>query len=130
MEAKDRLIFPLDVSTSAQALQLVSLLDQHVGVFKIGLELFVANGPKIVEQIAEETAAGIFLDLKLHDIPATVQGAIQHACRLKGVNFITVHCVPKLMEAAVSAASARVKILAVTVLTSLDTSDLLALGIR
>jgi orotidine-5'-phosphate decarboxylase len=130
MNAKDRLIFPLDVPNIKQAQRYVTQLGEHVGVFKVGLELFVAEGPSAIETIADSTDAGIFLDLKLHDIPATVQRALRSASYMDRITFVTVHCDPSLLQAVVSEMSDRVGVLAVTVLTSLDVSDLLTMGIR
>ena len=132
MHAKDRLIFPLDVPTALEARKYVGLLGEHVGVFKVGLELFVSEGPSVVDRIADFTDAKIFLDLKFHDIPVTVQGAIRSASSLRRANFVTVHCDQghRLLEAVVDEVPDRTKVFAVTVLTSLDASDLLALGIR
>jgi orotidine-5'-phosphate decarboxylase len=127
--AKDRLIFPLDVPNAAHARKYVRLLGNHVGMFKIGLELFVSEGPSIVDEIADLTDAGIFLDLKFHDIPATVQRTIRSASCLRRTRFITVHCDPGLLETVVAIVSDPTKILAVTVLTSLDSNALLSLGI-
>ena len=130
MIAKDRLIFPLDVPDADQARKHVRLLGNHVGVFKIGLELFVSEGPPVVDAIADMTEAGIFLDLKFHDIPATIQRTIRSGSCLRRANFVTVHCDPSLLEAVVEEVPAHTQVLAVTVLTSLDTEALLALGIR
>ena len=130
MIAKDRLIFPLDVADAQEARKHVKLLGEHVGVFKIGLELFVSEGPPIVDSIADLTDAGIFLDLKFHDIPATVQQAIRGGSCLRRANFITVHCDPNLLEAVAAEVSEQTKVLAVTVLTSLDSNQLAALGIQ
>lgn len=130
MIAKDRLIFPLDVPDAQEARKHVTLLGAHVGVFKIGLELFVSEGPPIVVTIADLTDAGIFLDLKFHDIPATVQRAIRSGSCLRRANFVTVHCDPSLLKAVVEEVDDHTKVLAVTVLTSLDTEALLSLGIR
>ncbi|MGD8508960.1 MAG: orotidine-5'-phosphate decarboxylase [Syntrophobacterales bacterium] len=130
MIAKDRLIFPLDVPDAQEARQHVELLGEHVGVFKIGLELFVSEGPAIVETIADLTDAGIFLDLKFHDIPATVQQAIRSAYCLRRANFITVHCDPGLLAAVAAEVPEHTRVLAVTVLTSLDGEQLAALGIQ
>ena len=130
MNAKDRLIFPLDVPDADQARKYVRLLAKQVGVFKVGLELFVSEGPSIVDAIADLTEAKIFLDLKFHDIPATVQRAIRSASCLQKASFITVHCDPLLLEAVVNVAADHLKILVVTVLTSLDSKALLSLGIR
>ena len=130
MNAKDRLIFPLDVPDAAQARKYVRLLGNQVGVFKVGLELFVSEGPSIVDAIADLTEAEIFLDLKFHDIPATVQRTLRSSSCLQKVSFITVHCDPVLLEAVVSEVADHVKILVVTVLTSLDSKALMSLGIR
>ncbi len=130
MNAKDRLIFPLDVPDVDEARKYVRLLADRVGMFKIGLELFVSEGPSAVDSIADLTDAGIFLDLKFHDIPATVKRALRSGSCLRQANFITVHCDPGLVEAAVAEVSDHTKILAVTVLTSLDTDALLSLGIQ
>jgi orotidine-5'-phosphate decarboxylase len=129
MTAKDRLIFPLDVPDAGEAARLIALLGNHVGVFKIGLELFVAAGPSVVERIGGLTRAGIFLDLKLHDIPETVRRAVRALPRPDRVTFLTVHCDPGLLAAVMEEVSPPTKILAVTVLTSLDSAQLLALGI-
>jgi len=129
MTAKDRLIFPLDVPDVGEAARLVALLSDHVGVFKIGLELFVAAGPSVVERIGGVTSAGIFLDLKLHDIPETVRRAVRALPCPDRVTFLTVHCDPGLLAAVMAEVSPPTKILAVTVLTSLDSTQLLALGI-
>ena len=130
MIAKNRLIFPLDVPDAQEARKHVTLLGEHVGVFKIGLELFVSEGPQIVDTIADLTDAGIFLDLKFHDIPATIQRAIRSGSCLRRANFVTVHCDPSLLKAVVEEVDDHTKVLAVTVLTSLDTEALLSLGIR
>lgn len=130
MIAKDRLIFPLDVADAHEARRYVTLLANQVGVFKVGLELFVSEGPSIVDAIGDLTEAGIFLDLKFHDIPATVQRAIRSGSCLQKADFITVHCDPGLLAAVVAEVSDNTKILAVTVLTSLDSTALLSLGIE
>ena len=128
-KAKDYLIFPLDVKTYDEAIQYVELLKEHVGIFKVGLELFVSIGPKILNTIKERTEAGIFLDLKFHDIPATVKSAFL-AASAHGVTFTTVHCDEGkgLLHSVVENNPSGVKILAITVLTSLDTKNLKALG--
>ena len=90
-EAKDRLIFALDVPDTATAVRYVRALDGVVGLFKVGLELFVGEGPQVLKAIAEHSSAEIFLDLKLHDIPATVRGALMSAAK-HSVRFVTLHC--------------------------------------
>jgi orotidine-5'-phosphate decarboxylase len=129
MHAKERLIFPLDVPDGKEAERYIKLLRDSVGFFKVGLELFVAEGPDILKMISEHSGAKIFLDLKFHDIPATVQKAQESANRL-GATFITVHCDEGLsvLSAATEGASKNTQVLAVTVLTSLGPEDLIAAG--
>jgi len=129
LEAKKRIIFPLDFQELGTALQWVELLKDYVGMFKIGLELFVKYGPKAVEELKKRTELPLFLDLKLCDIPNTVSQAVKSAEAI-GVDFITVHTLSgrQALESAVEAANDRLKILAVTILTSLDKADLLELG--
>ena len=100
--AKDYIIFPLDVPTVAAAREYVELLTDDVGMFKVGLELFVRSGPEIVKLIQGCGPAGIFLDLKLHDIPATVSGAMKVIADFC-VRFVTVHCgeSPAMLQTAV-----------------------------
>ena len=86
---RSRLIVALDVPDRAAALQAVDRLSGHVGYFKLGLEIFTREGPRLVEEIRGR-GEKIFLDLKLHDIPNTVRGAVRSACRL-GVQMLTVH---------------------------------------
>ncbi|MBC8459865.1 MAG: orotidine-5'-phosphate decarboxylase [Deltaproteobacteria bacterium] len=126
---KDYLIFPLDVPTYQEAIRYVEILKEHVGLFKVGLELFVSVGPKILRTIRERSEAGIFLDLKFHDIPATVKGAFL-AASAHGVTFTTVHCDEGegLLRSVVENNPSGTKILAVTVLTSLESKNLKELG--
>ena len=128
-----RLAFALDCPDWDSALNAAQQVAPHVGVLKIGLELFVREGPKAI-QLGQHLGCETFLDLKLHDIPETVERAVANACEL-GVRYLTVHASggPRMLAQAVE----RVRkegvdlcLLAVTVLTSLDSSDLLALGIR
>ncbi|MBI5969695.1 MAG: orotidine-5'-phosphate decarboxylase [Deltaproteobacteria bacterium] len=127
---KDRIIFALDVQGTDEAARLAGLLKDSVGVFKIGLELFVSAGPQVVSAVRDAGGAKIFLDLKFHDIPATIAGALRSAAALKA-DFATVHCEGgrSLSEAAKEAASAGVNVLGVTVLTSLTPQDLIDSGI-
>jgi orotidine-5'-phosphate decarboxylase len=126
---KDYIIFPLDVPGAEEAKQWVGRLHEEVGMFKIGLELFIRSGPSLVQWMCAHAAAGIFLDLKLHDIPATVRRAMQGIAELK-VALTTVHCGESaaMLEAAVEASQARVGVLGVTVLTSVSAADLQAAG--
>lgn len=128
---KDRIIFALDVPTTREAVKYIDLLKDHVGVFKIGLELFVAEGPQVVEAVRERMGPkGIFLDMKFHDIPATVKGAMKSASTL-GAEFVTVHCDEGrgLLKAVVEGNTGRTKVLGVTVLTSLSQEDMIEIGI-
>ncbi len=126
---KDYIIFPLDVPTADQARHWVTLLHAHVGMFKVGLELFVRTGPSLLEWISDHASAGIFLDLKLHDIPATVRRAMAVIADLH-VTWTTVHIADSqaMLEAAVDGSRGRVKVLGVTVLTSVSAADLQAAG--
>ncbi|GAC1477680.1 MAG: orotidine-5'-phosphate decarboxylase [Gemmatimonadaceae bacterium] len=118
------LIVALDVPTSTAALAIVDRLDRHCRFYKVGSELFTAEGPAIVHRVRER-GCDVFLDLKLHDIPQTVRGAARAAARM-GARLITTHASGgrTMLEAAVAGAEegagAGCRVLAVTVLTSLD----------
>jgi orotidine-5'-phosphate decarboxylase len=129
--AKDYIIFPLDVASTDAAKYYIALLADRVGLFKVGLELFIRSGPDIIRFIHAAGTAGVFLDLKLHDIPATVSRAMAGIADL-GVRFATVHCGEsrKMLEAAVAGARGAVAILGVTVLTSVSAADIEAAGYR
>jgi orotidine-5'-phosphate decarboxylase len=129
--AKDYIIFPLDVPTVKAAKAYVELLSEAVGMFKIGLELFIRSGPDLIDFIHASAASDVFLDLKLHDIPETVYRAMEQIADL-GVKFATVHCGEtfRMLEAAVAGAGGRVGILGVTVLTSISGEDIKAAGYR
>lgn len=120
-----QLIFPLDFADLTQALKYVDLLKKHVHVFKIGLELFVTAGPDAIKGVLEAGGSRIFLDMKFHDIPETVRRALKTPY-IQDVEFITVHSSdgPGILNAAVGSVSDKVKILAVTVLTSQGEADL------
>jgi orotidine-5'-phosphate decarboxylase len=126
---KDHIIFPLDVASEDDAKRWVEVLGDCVGMFKVGLELFVRCGPPIVGFIASQANAGVFLDLKLHDIPATVAGAMAGIAELD-VKLTTVHCGenPRMLEAAVAASAGKVGVLGITVLTSVSAADLARSG--
>ena len=130
-QAKDRIIFPLDVPTVDEAKNFVELLATSVGLFKVGLELFIRSGHEIIEFIHQQSAARVFLDLKLHDIPATVGRAMVRIAEL-GVAFATVHVgeSQRMLTAAVEGSSGHVDILGVTVLTSVSAADLKSAGYR
>jgi len=129
-EAKDYLVFALDVPSASAARPLVERLGKTVGMFKIGLELFVREGPVVVEEVRRLGVERIFLDLKFHDIPATVRRAMAAVAALN-VDFVTVHCGESaaMLKAAVEGAGGRVKVLGVTVLTSVGAADLKAAGL-
>lgn len=121
-DPKHRLIFALDVPGLDEAVSFVRTLNDSVGMFKVGLELFIKEGPAVLSAIREYSNAEIFLDLKLHDIPATVARAAQSAAAHQ-VRFLTVHCAggESMLKAAVHATGrSGLQILGVTVLTSLD----------
>ena len=130
-QAKDYIIFPLDVPTEKAAKAYVELLSGSVGMFKVGLELFIRSGPGLIDFIKSSGNANVFLDLKLHDIPETVFRAMEGIAGL-GVAFATVHCgeTPRMLEAAVSGAKGKVGVLGVTVLTSVASEDIKAAGFR
>lgn len=131
-EARSRLIVALDVPDRDAALTAVGRLAGHVGCFKLGLEIFASEGPALVREIVGR-GEKVFLDLKLHDIPNTVAGAVRSACRL-GIDMLTLHAAggPMMLEAAHDAAQAAAKpplLLAVTALTSLAQQDVQSLGV-
>src|SRR5215469_3591474 len=130
--ARNRLIVALDVPDAAAADALVDRLDGTCLWFKVGLELFVAAGPAVLEPILRR-GHRIFLDLKLHDIPNTVAGAVRSAASL-GVDMLTLHAAggPAMLTAAreaLAGTSHPPELLAVTVLTSLDAAQLAATGV-
>ncbi len=126
------LIVALDVPDKPSALNAVEQLSGHVGYFKLGLEIFTREGPRLVEEIRDR-GEKIFLDLKLHDIPNTVRGAVRSACRL-GVHMLTVHAsggASMLTAASQEAQSSGSPplLLAVTALTSLSEEEMKNLGV-
>ena len=132
-EARSRLIVALDVPDRTAALAAVERLAGHVGIFKLGLQIFTREGPALVREIAHR-GGRVFLDLKLHDIPNTVAGAVRSACSL-GVEMLTVHASGgrKMLEAAHEAARdapAPTLLLAVTALTSIAPEDAHSIGIQ
>ncbi len=129
---RDRLAFALDFPRLEEAEAAAARVAASVGVLKIGLELFVAAGPKAA-LLGSKLGCKVFLDLKLHDISETVERAVATASQL-GVAFLTVHAAggPRMLEAAARRAEregAGLRLLAVTVLTSLDQADLAAVGV-
>ena len=127
IEPRDRLIVGLDVPTVGEAEAMVGRLGDTVSFYKIGLQLVFAGGLAFAERLAK-TGKKVFLDVKLLDIDNTVEGATQNIARM-GMTFVTVHAYPKAMRAAAAARGhSPLKLLGVTVLTSMDDSDLAAAG--
>lgn len=130
----EKIVVALDVPTTEAALHLADLLHGHAGVFKVGLELFSAQGPAVVRELVER-GARVFLDLKLHDIPHTVRGAAREVARL-GVSMMTIHASGgrAMMQAALEGVQEGARggrpplVLGVTVLTSLANEDLAEIG--
>ncbi len=129
--ATEYIVFPLDVPDPDTAMSLVAQLANDVGMFKVGLELFIRSGPELVRRILSAGSAQVFLDLKLHDIPVTVKRAMTQVAEL-GVSFATVHCGESraMLEAAVAGAGGRVQVLGVTVLTSISPAEVATAGYR
>jgi orotidine-5'-phosphate decarboxylase len=127
--ASDKIIVALDVPTKKEALDLVDQLAGMVSFFKIGLQLYTAEGPEIVRSVLD-TGARVFLDLKLHDIPNTVANAVESAGKL-GVQMLTIHLSggSQMIRAAIGARRETMSILGVTVLTSTDEEALREVGI-
>jgi len=137
MIAKDKLIVALDVDSASRALDVFDQLREHAGMFKIGMQLFTAAGPDIVRQIIAR-GSRVFLDLKYHDIPNTVAMAAIETTRL-GVSIFNIHAsggsemmkrtVEAVAEISVRENLTRPKVLAVTLLTSVDRETLRQIGI-
>lgn len=125
---RERLIFALDVSDASAARQLVERLGDSVVFYKLGLELLMSGEYFTLLDWIVSRGNKVFVDLKFFDVPATVAAAVRQL-RNRGVAFTTVHGNQSIMEAA-AAAKGDVKILAVTVLTSLDRGDLDDLGFQ
>lgn len=125
MQARDRLVVAVDLSHRDDILRLVDRLQGTVGVFKIGLQAFIANGPSIVREVVAR-GEKVFLDLKIHDIPNTAKHAVAEAASL-GASITTVHAAggAAMLQAC---AHLSVLVLGVTILTSLDEADLLQIG--
>ncbi|MBU1342242.1 MAG: orotidine-5'-phosphate decarboxylase, partial [Proteobacteria bacterium] len=130
-QGKDYIVFPLDFSSLKEAKTYVKLLDGKVGMFKIGLELFIDQGPGVVQMVKKESRAKIFLDLKLHDISATVKRAMARVAEL-GVDLVTVHCSSslKMLEKAVEGGQGKTNVLGVTLLTDNDAGTVAAAGFK
>jgi len=132
-DPREKLIVALDVSTAAAAQQIVAAVGDSALTYKVGMQLYTAEGPQLVRDLVA-SGRRVFLDLKYHDIPNTVAAAVREAAKL-GVSMLTVHAAGgrKMLRAAVDAARATnpaLIVLAVTVLTSLDESDLGEIGVQ
>ncbi len=134
--AEECLIVALDVSSAAAAQKIVTALGDSVHIYKVGMQLYTAEGPQVVRDLVS-SGRQVFLDLKYHDIPNTVASAVREAAQL-GVSMLTVHASggEKMLRAATEAANVRagvharlLQILAVTVLTSMDETDLHQTGV-
>ncbi len=130
--SRPRLIVALDVPNAERALRIAEALQGHADLLKVGLQLFIAQGPGLVRELMS-IGWGIFLDLKICDIPATAAGAVRSAAELE-VELLTLHTSGgrKMLEAAVAARSKQrvPRLLGVTLLTSLSAEDLPAVGIH
>ena len=132
-DKRPRLIVALDVSSAAAAGRIVAAVGDSAVAYKVGMQLYTAEGPGIVRELVQ-SGRSVFLDLKYHDIPNTVGAAVQEAAQL-GVSMLTVHASGgrNMLRAAADAAGSSRNVpllLAVTVLTSLDDRDLSKIGVR
>jgi orotidine-5'-phosphate decarboxylase len=131
-DPREHLIIALDVSSAAAARRIVAAVGDSAQIYKVGKQLFTAEGPRVVREL-HEGGLKVFLDLKYHDIPSTVGGAVREAAKL-GVSMVTVHASGggRMLRAAVEAAASypNLIVLGVTVLTSLDDNDLEKIGVR
>src|ERR1051326_6644386 len=130
----EKLIIALDVETPTKALDLVKQLHSVAGMFKVGSQLFTAAGPQIVRDILAHDSK-VFLDLKFHDIPHQIAGAARSAAEL-GVSLFTIHASggSEMMQRAVDAVAqvgneGLTKVLAISVLTSMDAATLSQIGV-
>jgi orotidine-5'-phosphate decarboxylase len=129
VDPRDRLIVALDVPSIEMALSLITKLGRSVSFYKIGYQLGYAGGLQFAHQLIDD-GKQVFLDFKLHDIGNTVEKGVESVARM-GASFLTVHAYPQTMQAAVKGKGmSKLKILAVTVLTSYDDNDLDKAGYR
>jgi orotidine-5'-phosphate decarboxylase len=132
LDPRSRLIVALDVSSSAEAQRIVQQVGDSAQIFKVGKQLFTAEGPQLVRDLVA-SGRKVFLDLKFHDIPNTFSGAATEAAKL-GVSMLTVHGSggSKMLKSAAEASALSMSkplVLAVTVLTSLSDADLAELSV-
>lgn len=124
---QDHIIVALDVDSAAEARTLVAKLGSQIGFYKVGMELYAAAGMDFARELLDQ-GKRVFLDMKYYDIGETVKRAVRVAAR-SGVHFLTVHGSSQVMRAAIEGrGDANLKLLAVTVLTSFDQSDLADMG--
>ena len=123
LPADNRLIIALDVPDAVAGLQLAETLGDAVSFYKIGLGMLTGGGLALANELKGELGKRIFLDLKLFDIPATIEAAVRGLARFD-LDFLTVHGDPHVVRAAAGKGGSGLKILAVTILTSLDRADL------
>jgi orotidine-5'-phosphate decarboxylase len=129
IESRDHLIVGLDVPTVTEAEDMVARLGDSVTFYKVGLQLVFAGGLAFAGKLAQ-SGKKVFLDVKLLDIDNTVEGAVENIARM-GMTFVTLHAYPKAMRAAVKArGGSSLGLLGVTVLTSMDDSDLTDAGYK
>ncbi len=128
-DPRERLIIALDVSSSAAAQKIVTAVGDSALIYKVGLQLYTAEGPQVVRDLIA-SGRRVFLDLKYHDIPNTVTSAVREAVKL-GVSMLTVHASggAKMLSAVAEAAGDKTLVLAVTVLTSMGADDLHGVGV-
>jgi orotidine-5'-phosphate decarboxylase len=127
LDMRDKLIVGLDLATVAEAEAMVAALGDDVVFYKVGLQLTFAGGLDFARRLVDH-GKKVFLDVKLLDIDNTVEHAVENIARL-GMTFCTIHAYPKAMRAAVAGkGDAALRLLAVTVLTSMDEADLAAAG--
>jgi orotidine-5'-phosphate decarboxylase len=132
-DPRQKLIVALDVSSTAAARKIVAAIGDSALTYKVGMQLYTAEGPQVVRDLVA-SGRRVFLDLKYHDIPNTVASAVREAAQL-GVSMLTIHAAgsSKMIRAAADAARAtnpELLVLGVTVLTSLDQSDLEKVGFQ
>ena len=130
MRNSSQVILALDFSDMASTVEMINLTKEHIGIYKLGLEFYLSHGKSGVKEIQSRfTDIEVFLDLKLHDIPNTVAGACRSVADINP-KFLTVHASggSKMISAA-SSALPKVEITAVTILTSLDQEQMLAMGL-
>ena len=130
IKAAENIIVALDVPTKLEALELVEKLRDQISFFKIGLQLYTAEGPEIVRAVSA-SGSNVWLDLKLHDIPNTVARAVESADRF-GVRMLTIHLSggSEMVRAATAARTNNMLLLGVTVLTSATEETLREIGIQ